>query len=76
MACGEKTCEGVDGRESGIARRSVVSTHDLQMVQEGKQILGAKMHDIEVDDLAGMSYGEETQQQDEGISVAEYGFRA
>jgi len=76
MACGEKACKGMDGCESRIARRGPVATLALQMLQEGQQLLGAKMHDIQVDDLAGMSSREETQQQDEGVSVAEYGFRA
>jgi hypothetical protein len=46
------------------------------MLQESQQIRGAKMHHIQFDDLAGMVCGEETQQQDEGVSVAECGFRA
>ncbi len=61
----------MDGCESRIARRGLVSPLALQMLQEGQQILRAKMPNIQVDDLAGMSCGEETHQQDEGIAVAE-----
>ena len=60
MACGEKACEGVDGCESSIARRGLVSTLGLQIIEEGKQIIGAKMPDIQFDDLAVVSCGEKT----------------
>ena len=76
MACGEKTGEGMDGCKSRIARRGRVCTLAFQVLQEGQHILGAKMPDIQVDDLADMSCGEKTQQQDESISVAEYGLPA
>jgi hypothetical protein len=60
MAGCEKTCERMDGCESGIARRGAVSTLGLQIIEEGKQIIGAKMPDIQFDDLAVVSCGEKT----------------
>ncbi len=62
MAGSEKTCKRMHGSESGIARSGAVSTLSLQISEEGQQILGTKMTDIQFYDLTVVPYGEKTQQ--------------
>lgn len=63
--------EGMDGGEPGVARRDTVASVDLEVVEEGEDVVGSQIEEVQSDDGPSMTHGEETQEDGERVAVAE-----
>jgi hypothetical protein len=74
VARGSELRKGMDRCQTCVAGSGSVSTVCLQMVEEGDQIVRAKVIKIQVDNVASMAFSQVPEKEDKGITVAAYGF--
>ena len=65
--------EGVDGGETGVARRSAVVSVGFEVVEEREDVVNTEVVEIEIDDRALATRCDESQKEYERVPVAAHG---
>ena len=65
-----KMCEGPDGSQTRVAGTHAITTHAFEMVEKSQNIVGPKLTEGEPINRLAMLFGEELQQNTEGVTVS------
>jgi hypothetical protein len=75
MAHGGVACECVNGGEARVACGGTVAPIRLEMVEEGKDVVGGEVHQIEPNDSTAAALCKEVQEKNESVAVATHRVR-